>query len=286
MSYKLNGDTAVEEGCGIQHEPLTIVGMGCCLPGQASSPSDLWHLLMQNKSGHCAVPKMRYNAEGFYHPNADRPGSINSTGGYFLQEDPRLFENAFFGINNLEASSMNAQQRKLLGVVYESFASGGVPATGSGPTILSNRVTHCFDLRGPSVVLDTACSSSIYALHFACLTLDARDCGADVVASANLIQTPEQQLFAVKAGILSPDSTCHTFDESANMCGRADGVPALYLKRLSDAVRDGDPIRSVIRGTAVNGNGCTPGIAQSSIDGQEAVIRAAYRRAQTHPGET
>ncbi|TGJ85285.1 hypothetical protein E0Z10_g3506 [Xylaria hypoxylon] len=309
------------EGGGIQHEPIAIVGMGCRLPGQVSSPSDLWHLLIQNKSGHCAVPKMRYNAEGFYHPNADRPGSINSTGGYFLQEDPRLFENAFFGINNLEASSMNAQQRKLLEVVYESFESGGVPlakvrgsktgvyvgnftndhmimqykdpeyfsrysATGSGPTILSNRITHCFDLRGPSVVLDTACSSSIYALHFACLALDARDCDAAVVASANLIQTPEQQLIAVKAGILSPDSTCHTFDESANGYGRADGVSALYLKRLSDALRDGDPIRSVIRGTAVNGNGCTPGIVQPSVDGQEAVIRAAYRRAQIHPDET
>ncbi|KAI1206598.1 polyketide synthase [Annulohypoxylon truncatum] len=314
MEFQINGDGILQEGFNIQREPIAIVGMGCRLPGHVSSPSDLWDLLVQNKSGHCRVPMSRFNVDGFYHPDAERPGSINSTGGYFLQEDLRSFDNAFFGINNLEASYMDAQQRKLLEVVYESFENGGVPlskirgsktgvyvgnftndymimqykdpeyfsrysATGSGPTVLSNRISHCFDLRGPSVVLDTACSSSMYALHFACLALDSHDCDAAVVASANLIQSAEQQLIAVKAGILSPDSTCHTFDESANGYGRADGASSLYLKRLSDAQRDGDPIRCIIRGTAVNGNGRTPGIVQPSIDGQEAVIRAAYRRA-------
>ncbi|KAI1142338.1 polyketide synthase [Hypoxylon sp. FL0543] len=341
MATQVNGDGVSKEGIGIQHEPVAIVGMsrylsnllfdinqktnqrllGCRLPGRVSSPSDLWSLLIQNKSGHCRVPESRYNVDGFYHPDAERPGSINSTGGYFILEDLRSFDNAFFGINNLEASYMDAQQRKLLEVVYESFENGGVPlskiqgsntgvyignftndymimqykdpeyfsrysATGSGPTVLSNRITHCFDLRGPSVVMDTACSSSMYALHFACLALDARDCDAAVVASANLIQSAEQQLIAVKAGILSPDSTCHTFDESANGYGRADGVSSLYLKRLSDAQRDGDPIRCVIRGTAINGNGRTPGIVQPSVDGQEAVIRAAYKRACLPTDET
>lgn len=248
----------------------------------------MWDLLVQNKSGLCNVPSSRYNAEGFYHADAERPGSINSDAGYFIQEDIHAFENAFFSINNLEATYMDPQQRKLLEIVYESFESAGVPldkingsntgvyvgnftldfmimqykdpeyfsrysATGTGLTVLSNRITHCFDLRGPSVVLDTACSSSLYALHFACLALDAHDCDAAVVASANLIQSPEQQILAVKAGILSSDSTCHTFDEAANGYGRAEGVSSLYLKRLSDAIRDGDPIRSVIRGTAVNG---------------------------------
>ncbi|KAI0840953.1 polyketide synthase [Hypoxylon sp. FL0890] len=320
MDSQGNGDGILQDGIGIQHEPVAIVG-SCRLPGRVSSPSDLWSLLIQNKSGHCRVPESRYNADGFYHPDAERPGSINSTGGYFLLEDLRLFDNAFFGINNLDASYMDAQQRKLLEVVYESFENGGVPlskiqgsktgvyvgnftndfmimqykdpeyfsrysGTGCSPTIMSNRITHCFDLRGPSVALDTACSSSMYALHFACLALDAHDCDAAVVASANLIQSAEQQLIAVKAGILSPDSTCHTFDESANGYGRADGVSSLYLKRLSDAQRDGDPIRCVIRGTAINGNGRTPGIVQPSIDGQETVIRAAYRRACLPTDET
>ncbi|KAJ5182352.1 Acyl transferase/acyl hydrolase/lysophospholipase [Penicillium cf. viridicatum] len=304
-----------------QCEPIAIVGIGCRLPGKASSPSKLWELLVRNETGHCVVPSERYNAAAYYHPDAERPGSINSTGGYFIQEDIRAFENAFFGINNLEATSMDAQQRKLLEVTYEALENAGVPlemvqgsntgvyvgnftndflnmqykdpeyfsrysATGSGLTVLANRITHCFDLRGPSHVVDTACSSSLYALHSACLALDAQDCDAAVVAAANLIQSPEQQMVAVKAGILSPDSMCHTFDESANGYGRAEGVSAVYLKRLSDALRDGDPIRSVIRGTSVNGNGRTPGIVQPSVEGQKAVIRAAYRRAGLDLGDT
>ncbi|OJJ99925.1 hypothetical protein ASPACDRAFT_43562 [Aspergillus aculeatus ATCC 16872] len=304
-----------------QCEPVAIVGIGCRLPGQASSPSKLWELLVRNETGHGPVPRERYNAAAYYHPDAERPGSINSTGGYFIQEDIRAFENAFFGINNLEATSMDAQQRKLLEVTYEAFENAGMPlervqgsktgvyvgnftndflnmqykdpeyfsrysATGSGLTVLANRITHCFDLRGPSHVVDTACSSSLYALHSACLALEARDCDAAVVAAANLIQSPEQQMVAVKAGILSPESMCHTFDESANGYGRAEGVSAVYLKRLSDALRDGDPIRSIIRGTSVNGNGRTPGIVQPSVEGQKAVIRAAYRRAGLDPGDT
>lgn len=210
-----------------------------------------------------------------------------------------MFDNTFFGINNLEATYMDAQQRKLLEVVYEALESAGAPlshvqgsrtgvyvgnftndfmvmqyrdpeffsrysATGSGPTVLANRITHCFDLRGPSVVLDTACSSSMYAIHLACLALDARDCDAAIVAGANLIQSAEQQLIAVKAGILSPDATCHTFDEAANGYGRADGASAVYLKRLSDAQRDGDPIRCIIRGTAINGY--VPDTSSQSVD--------------------
>ncbi|KAH8433410.1 type I polyketide synthase [Aspergillus melleus] len=299
-----------------QREPIAIVGIG-----NVSSPSKLWELLDRNETGHCAVPAERYNAAAYHHPDADRPGSINSTGGYFIQEDLRSFENVFFGINDLEATSMDPQQRKLLEVTYEAFENAGVPlkrvygsntgvyvgnftndfmimqyrdpeyfsrysATGSGLAVLANRITHYFDLRGPSNVVDTSCSSSLYALHSACLALDAQDCDAAVVASANLIQSPEQQMAAVKAGILSPDSTCHTFDETANGYGRAEGVSAVYLKRLSDALRDGDPIRSVIKGTSVNGNGRTPGIVQPSVEGQKTVIRAAYRRAGLDLGET
>lgn len=248
----------------------------------------MWELLNAKRSGHTEVPASRYNAESFFHPDSERPGSINSTGAYFIEEDIHTFENAFFNINNAEAMYMDAQQRKLLEVVYESLESAGAPlhkihgsntgvfvgnftadsmimqykdpeyfsrysATGAGMTLLSNRISHCFDLRGPSVVLDTACSSSLYALHSSCLSLDIRECEAAIVAGANLIQSPEEQLIAVKAGILSPDSICHTFDEAANGYGRAEGVASIYLKRLSDAVRDGDVIRAVIRRTAVNG---------------------------------
>ena len=130
-----------------------------------------------------------------------------------------------------------------------------------------------------SFVLDTACSSSLYGLHLACAALDAGECESAIVAAANLIQSPEQHIGTMKAGVLSPTGTCHTFDASADGYGRADGVGALYLKKLSKAIADGDPIRSVIRGTAINSNGRTNGITLPSSDGQEAVIRKAYQKA-------
>lgn len=82
------------------------------MPGGATSPSKLWDLLLSGRSGHCEMPHTRFNAPGFYHPNPEHPVSINSTGGYFIQEDIRSFDNAFFGINNLEATYMDPQQRR------------------------------------------------------------------------------------------------------------------------------------------------------------------------------
>ena len=103
-----------------------------------------------------------------------------------------------------------------------------------------------------SFALDTACSSTIYCLHNAVVALQGGDCDAAIVAGANLITAPEQHLGTMKGGVISPTSTCHTFDASADGYGRAEGVNALYVKRLSTALRDGDPIRAVIRGTAIN----------------------------------
>ena len=242
-------------------------------------------------------------------------------GGYFLEEDIRQFDNSFFGINNLEATYMDPQQRNLLEVVYECFESAGVrledlsssnvgcyvgdfvndflvmqakddesfhrySPTGKGRTVLSNRISHVFDLHGPSLTLDTACSSSLYCLHIACRGLLQGDCDAAIVAGANLVQTPEQQLDVAASGILSPSSTCHSFDAAADGYGRADAVGALYLKRLSDAIRDNDPIRSIVRATSTNSNGQTPGITLPSAEHQEAVIRKAYEFAKLDVRET
>lgn len=103
-----------------------------------------------------------------------------------------------------------------------------------------------------SVTIDTACSSSLYALHSAVTALSAGDCDAAIVAAANLILSPEQYLGVAQAGVLSPTSTCHTFDISADGYGRGEAINALYIKRLSGALKDGDKIWAVIRGTAVN----------------------------------
>ena len=157
----------------------------CRLPGDANSPRQLWDMLVQGRSGQCDIPQSRFNVEAFHHPDGlSRPGSMSTTGGYFLKEDIRDFENSFFGINNREATYMDPQQRKLLEVVYECFENAGAPlhelsgsntgcyvgnftvdyqtmqtrdseylhrysATGMGTTILGNRISHVFDLRGP-----------------------------------------------------------------------------------------------------------------------------------------
>nr|POE74550.1 highly reducing polyketide synthase cla2 [Quercus suber] len=304
-----------------QHEPIAVIGIGCRLPGDASSPSKLWDALAAGRSGHCDVPRSRYNAAAFYQADASKPGSINSSTGYFIQEEIRNFDNAFFGINNLEALTMDAQQRKLLEIVYESLESAGqslesiagknigcyvgnfaldhivmqlhdpeyvsrYTALGATPNILANRISHAFNLTGPSFVLDTACSSSLYSLHYACCALDLGECESAIVASANLIQSPQHQMIATKAGILSNSGSCRTFDESADGYGRAEGVGALVLKKLSHALRDGDPVRAVIRGTAVNSNGKTNGIMLPDAVGQSEVMNKAYRRAGLQPDQT
>ncbi|TAQ85507.1 hypothetical protein B7494_g6164 [Chlorociboria aeruginascens] len=296
-------------------EPIAIVGMGCRLPGGVDSSSALWELLTQERTGQCSIPPSRFNVDAFYHPKGvDRPGSMNTQGGYFLQEDIRSFDPEFFGITPLEATYMDPQQRKLLEVVFEALESSGsslenvsgknigcyvgnftvdyqvmqtrdpeylhrYSATGMGTTILGNRISHIFNFKGPSLVLDTACSSSLYCLHVACSALESGECDAAIVAGANLIQSPEQHLGTMKAGVLSGTSTCHTFSDKADGYGRADGIGGLYLKRLSDAIRNNDPIRGIIRATAVNSNGRTPGITLPSSEGQEAVIRKCYEKA-------
>jgi acyl transferase domain-containing protein len=233
------------------------------------------------------VPFSRFNIDAYLHPNNERPGSFNVPGGYFLNSNLQEFDPVLFNISPIEAMWMDPQQRKLLEVVYETFESGGVTleqlagtttacfvgsftsdfqqmsfkepdfrhsyaATGVDPGIISNRISHVFNLHGPSITVNTACSSSIYAMHNACNSLRNNECSAAVVGGTNLVLTVDQHMNTAKLGILSPDSTCRTFDASANGYGRADGVGAVYLKRLRDAVRDGDPIRGVIRSSMVN----------------------------------
>ncbi|KAI4198757.1 MAG: hypothetical protein LQ350_005080 [Teloschistes chrysophthalmus] len=234
--------------------------------------------------------------------------SFYTEGGCFIDSDVRNFDHTFFGIHPREVASLDPAQRKFLEVVYEAFESGGIPmdklagsntgcfvgnfnydhqlmqyrdaeypqpysVTGGGITVLSNRVNYISDLKGPSMTLDTACPSSMYALHMACTVVQTGECTAAVVGGSNLILTPECQLFSSMLGAVSPTFVCYTFDASA------DEIGALYIKRLSDAVKDGDPIRAVIRGTAVDANGRTGAFTHPSPDGQEAVIRRAYERA-------
>ncbi|KAI0862312.1 polyketide synthase [Xylaria cubensis] len=296
---------------GSDEDPVCIAGMACRLPGDVKSPSQMWDFMMQSRSAKGPVPEIRFNVKGFHHPDGSRAGVMAADGGYFLQHDARQFEAEFFELNNLEAMYMDPQQRQLLEVIYECFESAGLSldqvsgtntgvfvgnftldhqtmqardpeygsrytATGTGTAIMANRISHVFNLHGPSLTIDTACSSSIYCLHNAIRAIQSHDCDSVIVAAANLIISPEQHLGTMKGGVLSPTSTCHTFDVSADGYGRAEAINALYLKRLSKALEDGDHVWAVIRGTAINANGKTPGISQPSSALQEIVIRKAY----------
>lgn len=299
-----------------QLEPIAVIGMGCRLPGDVKCATEFWDLMMSKGTGNTPkVPASRFNIDALFHKNNDRPGSFGVMGGYFLDGDLADFDPALFGLTPIEAMWMDPQQRKLLEVVYEALESGGISmesiagtrtavfaasftadwqqmgfkepsfrhslgATGVDPGIISNRISHVFNLNGPSIMCNTACSSSVYALHNACNALRNREAEGAIVGGVNLIITADQHMNTAKLGVMSPSSTCHTFDASADGYGRADAVGAVYLKRLSDAVRAGDPIRAVIRSSATNSNGKVPGaaIVQPNREGQSAVIAAAYKR--------
>ncbi|KAI0417121.1 hypothetical protein F5X98DRAFT_341481 [Xylaria grammica] len=314
---------AVEDGMVEQPslEPIAICGMSCRLPGGVDSPSSFWDMLVDKRTGQTPkVPASRFNIDAHYHQDRERPGSFNVLGGYFLDGNPHDFDPSFFNVTPIEAQWLDPQQRRMLEVSYECLESAGMTldkvagsntavfvgsftsdyqqmstlepdfrhsyaATGVDTGIISNRIGNLLNLNGPSFTINTACSSSIYALHNACNALRARDCEAAIVGGVNLILTVDQHINTAKLGVLSPTSACHTFDASADGYGRAEGAGALYVKRLSDAIKDGNPIRAVIRATAVNTNGKVDGmgITYPSGKGQERVVRMAYEKAGLDP---
>ena len=251
------------------------------------SPKALWDFLQAGGHAYRDFPANRLNIESWYHPRSGRPGSFYTRDGCFLMADPRNFDHTFFGISPQEARSMDPAQQKFLEVVYEALESSGTPLekisgseigwfvgnfnydhqlmqyrdaeypepygiTGGGITLLSNRVNYIFNLRGPSMTLDTACSSSMYALHITCCAIQSGECTAAIIGGSNLLLTQECQTFSSALGPLSKTSRCHTFDIAADGYTRADGIGALYIKSLKQAVKDNDPIRAIIKGTAIN----------------------------------
>ena len=167
--------------------------------------------------------------------------------------------------------------------------------TGSGDFAISNRVSYEYDLKGPrykaqpnimrqkitihSMTIRTGCSSSLIGLHEACQAIHSGECDSAVVAGTNLIISPTMTIAMTEQGVLSPDGMCKTFDAKADGYARAEAINAIYVKPLSDAIRDGDPIRAVIRSTATNCDGKTPGMACPSAESHEALMRRAYQAA-------
>lgn len=210
--------------------------------------------------------------------------------------------------------AMDPQQRIMLEIAYEAFENAGLPLdaiagtdtscyignftndyremlfrdpesaplyslSGSGSELISNRISWFYDLRGPSFTLGTACSSSLVALHQACQSLRTGESNMAVVGGSNLLLNPDMFLVLSNQQFLAQDGRCKSFDAKGDGYGRGEGFAAVVLKRVDDAIRDGDPIRAVIRGTGVNQDGKTKGITVPNADAQAELIRSTYRSA-------
>ncbi|AEO68274.1 polyketide synthase [Thermothielavioides terrestris NRRL 8126] len=307
---------------GSAPEPVAIVGVSCRLPGGANHPDSFWSLLSQGTSAWTPVPADRFNETAFWHPSADHPSATNHQGGHFITGDVRDFDHAFFHLSPAQAAAMDPQQRILLELTYEALEAAGWPlerargtrtavhaaifttdydrsltkdlldlpayyTIGTGMAILANRVSHALDLRGPSVTLDTGCSGGLVALHQACLSLRDGEADAAVVAAANLSLAPDAYVGMSNLHMLSSTGRCYPFDVRGEGYGRGEGFVVMVLKRLRDALRDRDPIRSVVLGTGVNQDGYTAsGITHPSRSAQADLIRSVYARLGLRPHDT
>ena len=318
LAHVLSGESSSElDGREVQpvrgegREPIAIIGIGCRLPG-ANGPVRFWRLLRDGVDGVGPIPASRWDDEAL------RGLDIPRRGGFLAEVDQ--FDADFFGISPREAVFVDPQHRLLLEVTWEAIedggqaperlagapvgvfvgistndyaqlqamrggASDGYRITGSAASIAANRISHHFDFRGPSLTIDTACSSSMVAVHLACKSLWDGECELAVAGGVNLILVPEVFASFAKTGLLSPDGRCKAFDAQADGYVRGEGAGMLALKPLSSAMADGDPIYAVIRGGAVNQDGRTNGLTAPNRLAQEAVLRAAYRQAGVSPGQ-
>ncbi|KAI6286526.1 Type I Iterative PKS [Pyricularia oryzae] len=297
-----------------QHTPIAIVGMACRMPGAVSSPAEFWELLARCRSGFGPIPAAtRFDPAAFQHPVPGRGGCFTPAGGSFLQCDVRAFDAPFFGLTEKEAVALDPQQRLLLECTFEALENAGMPrhavvgrdvgvfvggsfpeyeshlfrdsdaipvhqATGCAYAMQSNRISHFFDLRGPSFTSDTACSSSMVAVHLACQSLRAGDSSVALVGGCHLNMLPEFWISFSTSRLLSDTGRSIAFDNRGTGFGRGEGCAMMVLKPLDQAVRDKDAIRAVIVGTGINQDGRTPGITTPNGAAQEALMQQVYRK--------
>jgi myxalamid-type polyketide synthase MxaB len=305
----------------VRAEPMAVIGMACRFPG-ADTIQEFWSLLRNGGSGIAEIPSERWSVDDYFDPELDAPGMMVARWGGFVANVDQ-FDASFFGITPREAAHMDPQQSLLLEVCWEAFENAGLSrdrlsgshtgvflgigttdfakmamkhpgyrqwidaytGTGNALSIAANRVSYLFDLRGPSLAVDTACSSALVALHLACQSLSRDECSMAVVAGVNLIISPDAMVALSKARMLSPTGQCKVFDAKADGYVRGEGCGVVLLKSLADALKDGDEVLAVIRGTAVNQDGRTSGISAPNGLAQQAVIRSALRQAGVSPDE-
>ncbi len=294
------------------NEPIAIIGLACRFPG-ASNIEAFWELLHDGVDAIREVPPERWDIEALYDSEGDS-GKMTTRWGGFI-DDVGEFDAQFFGISPREAARMDPQQRLLLesawtalenaAVVPDSLSgsSTGVfvgissydysrlqfsslntidayAGTGNAHSVAANRLSYTLDLRGPSFAVDTACSSSLVAVHLAMRSLRDGESDLALAGGVNLLLGPELTIAFSQARMMSADGRCKTFDAQADGYVRGEGCGMIVLKRLSDAVRDGDNIVALLRGSAVNQDGKSNGLTAPNGLAQQAVIREALANAR------
>jgi iturin family lipopeptide synthetase A len=298
-------------------EPIAVMSAACRLPGGISSPEKFWDLLLEGRETRDTVPLSRWDPEELVRDCSHEALRY----GHFLDQID-AFDAQFFGITPKEARAIDPQHRILLEVAWEAFERAGrIPkreqgertgvfvgvtsndyghimertndisllnayfVTGNPLNAAAGRIAYTFGLRGPAIAFDTACSSSLVALHHACQSLRSKECDQALVGGVNIILSPGISISLAQASMLAPDGRCKTFSEDANGYARGEGCVAVLLKRLSDALRDGDPVMAVIRGSAVNQDGPSSGFTVPSGLAQRALIQQALTAAGLPPRE-
>ncbi|CAH1244815.1 FASN [Branchiostoma lanceolatum] len=292
------------------HFPIAIVGIGCRMPGGTTSPSKFWDVISEGKNVITEIPPERWSLDVYHSRDPHKSGThVTRRAGFVDGID--MFDHTFFKISPREAAMMDPQQRHLLEVTYEAFEDAGIVPesvsescgvfvgigmfdylvgiapdrhlfnsyanTGFEHSLAANRISFAFNLKGPSLSVDTACASSITAIHLACSSLWNKECGVALVGGCNTL-SPEVTVAFSAMGVLSPDGHSCPFDASVNGYVRSEGFGTILLKPLKDAVSDGDHVYSVIRGSGIAGNGFSQSITMPSSSAQERLMKSTYAR--------
>ncbi|MGY4653367.1 type I polyketide synthase [Mycobacterium sp. URHB0021] len=292
--------------------PIAVIGIDCRFPG-APDKEAFWQLLMDGKVADTEIPSQRWNVDTYYDRDGGA-GSMNTRRGHFI-DGVDAFDNDFFGIAPIEAAALDPQQRLLLQTSWRAVEDGAIDprslkgtstgvfvgmmssewsslqlidfadltafrGTGSGYFMSANRISYHLGLTGPSVATDTACSSSLTAVHQACAALRSGEADTVIAAGVNLILTPALSIFYTQAGLSAPDGRCKPFRRDADGIGRGEGVGAVVLRRLDDALADGQSIYAVVKSSMINHDGRSNGITAPNRRSQVALMRRALDLAE------
>jgi acyl transferase domain-containing protein/NADPH:quinone reductase-like Zn-dependent oxidoreductase/aryl carrier-like protein len=293
----------------MEFTPIAITGIGCRLPGDIHNVEDLWKVLLEGIDAVTDIPAERWLKERFHNPEKGRDFRTPQAQGGFLKEIDG-FDPAFFQISPREASTLDPQQRILLEVAWEALEDAGYPlekvagtrmgvftgasshdyydiqdldsltthsVTGWAMCMTSNRLSYAFDLQGPSLTIDTACSSALVALHAAVTSMQSGECDSALVCGVNALLHPIHHLAFSRLSMLSPTSRCHAFDVCGDGYVRSEGAGVVVLKPLDKAVADGDHIYATIMRTVVNSDGRNEGLTFPSVEGQIRLLRDSYQ---------